>query len=134
MLGVFDWRAIRFSLPLELVQQSFSVTTRVTYCNSRYSSLRNPVPDSVLPSLAPQGDDELEGPFQSSDRSFCTIPEGREIVFLKGREEATVQEAKLVVPPFLESEIDDSMTVNGLTSAVEALNHPMFKETHFLGS
>ncbi len=134
MLSVFDWRAIRFSLPLELVQQSFSVTTRVTSCNSRYSSLRNPVPDSVLPSLAPQGDDELEGPFQSSDRPFCTIPEGREIVFLKGRKEATIQEAKLVVPPFLESEIDDSMTVNGLASAVEALNHPMFKETEFLGS
>ena len=59
MFGVFDWRAIRSSLPLELVQESFSVTTRVNSCNSRFSSLRNPVPDSVLPSLAPQGDDEL---------------------------------------------------------------------------
>ena len=134
MLGVFDWRAIRFSLPLELVQESFSVTTRVTSCNSRFSSLRNPVPDSVLPSLAPQGDDELEGLLQSSYRSFGKIPEGSWIAFLKGREEATVQEAKLVVPPLLESEIDDSMTVNGLASAVEALNHPTFQETQFLGS
>ncbi len=134
MLSVFDWRAIRFSLPLELVQQSFSVTTRVTSCNSRYSSLRNPVPDSVLPSLAPQGDDELEGLLQSSYRSFGKIPEGSWIAFLKGREEATVQEAKLVVPTLLESEIDDSMTVNGLASAVEALNHPTFQETQFLGS
>jgi len=55
-------------------------------------------------------------------------------VFLKRRKEATVQEAKLIGPPFLESEIDNSMTVNGLASAVEALNHPMFKETQFLGS
>ncbi len=76
----------------------------------------------------------MKGSLQSSDRSFCTIPEGREIVFPKGREEAAVQETKLLVPPLLESEIDDSMTVNGLASAVEALNHPMFKETEFLGS
>ena len=134
MLSVFGWRAIRFSLPLELVQQSFSVTTRVTSCNSRYSSLRNTVPDSVLPSLAPQGDDELEGLLQSSYRSFGKIPEGSWIAFLKGREEATVQEPKLVVPPILESEINNSMTVNGLASAVEALNHPTFQETQFLGS
>ena len=76
----------------------------------------------------------MKGPFQSSYRSFGKIKEGRWRAFPKRRKEATVQETKLVVPPFLESEIDDSMTINGLASAVEALNHPMFKETEFLGS
>ena len=55
-------------------------------------------------------------------------------MFLKGREEATVQEAKLVVPLLLESEIDDGVTVNGLTSAVDALKHPIFQKAQFSGS
>ncbi len=92
------------------------------------------MPEPVLRLPVPQGEDELKGPLQSSYRSFGKIPERREIAFFKGREEATVQEAKLVVPPFLESEVNDSMTVYGLASAVQTLEHSTFQETQSLGS
>ena len=90
-------------------------------CNYRYNSARNPVTEQVVQLSPPQGDDELKGPFQSSYRSFGKIKEGRWSAFPKRRKEATVQETKLVVPPFLESEIDDSMTVNGLAPATRRL-------------
>ena len=101
---------------------------------NRYGLLRNPVPELVSRSLGPQGEDELEGPFQASHRSSGKILGGSWIALPKGREEATVQEAKLVVPPLLESEINDSVTVNGFASAVDALKHPTFQETQLLGS
>ena len=99
-----------------------------------YISGGHPVAAPVLRSSLPQGGDELKGPFQSSYCSSGQVPDGSWVAFPKSRKEATVQETKLVATPFLESEIDDSMTVNGLASAVEALNHSMFKETQFLGS
>ncbi len=110
------------------------MTKQTFCCNGRYSSHRDPVPAPVSCSSAPQRDDELKGPFQSSYRSSGKIPEGSWFAFLKGREEATVQEAKLVVPSLLESEIDNGVTVNGFASAVDALKHPIFQETQFLGS
>ncbi len=110
------------------------MTKQTFCCNGRYSSHRDPVPAPVSCSSAPQRDDELKGPFQSSYRSSGTISEGSCFGFLKGREEATVQEAKLVVPPFLESEVNDSMTVYGLASAVQTLEHSTFQETQSLGS
>ena len=55
-------------------------------------------------------------------------------MFLKRREEATVQEASLVVPFLLESQVDDSVTVNRFASTVHTLKHPILPETQFLRS
>ncbi len=134
MNTLFSRSSVGISLLLKIDQRNGVVTILIFSCNRRYISGGHPVAEPVLRSSPPQGDDELKGPFQSSCRSSGKIPEGSEIAFLKGREEATVQEAKLVVPPFLESEIDNGVTVNGLASAVDALKHPIFQETQFLGS
>jgi len=76
MIAVSERGTYPTALLLEIDHRNFSVTILVFFCNSRYNSLRNPVPELVSRSPAPQGDDELEGPFQSSDRSFGQISEG----------------------------------------------------------
>ncbi len=62
------------------------------------------------------------------------MPEGISSAASKGREEATVQKAKLLVWPFLKSHIDREVAVNGLAPALKALKHSTLEESQFPGS